>query len=273
MNLINYRRGLLSKEPEDVAKLVRRALASSQSTLNQGPQSFAAITRGGLLPKGLTEGSTGTAPTGDGGITLTTVGTANQQTTLNISAALTLYVALQTGTAAPTTAQFPQEGNFGWYVNTATSDVYWVINRGGSVVGPTIGTFSGNISDSQHGNRGRLVNAAAMHTGATTSEAGFMSSADKTKLDDATNNTVASTLALRTSGGNCNFATVNLVTIGGTAGQLQVDGIKVVGAQGNAVANAVAAAADPPTQTEFNNFVTQFNTLLGRLRTHGLINT
>lgn len=45
---------------------------------------------------------------------------------------------------------------------------------------------------------------------------------------------------------------------------------KVVGAQGAAVVNAVAAVG-PPTQAEFNAFVTQFNTAMNRLRDHGLI--
>ncbi len=44
--------------------------------------------------------------------------------------------------------------------------------------------------------------------------------------------------------------------------QLQINGTKVVGAQGAAIANATAGTA-----------VTQFNTLLATLRTHGLIAT
>jgi hypothetical protein len=47
---------------------------------------------------------------------------------------------------------------------------------------------------------------------------------------------------------------------------------QVVGAQQAAVANGVNAAA-APTQAEFNALVTQFNALLSRLRTHGLIAT
>lgn len=50
----------------------------------------------------------------------------------------------------------------------------------------------------------------------------------------------------------------------------QVAGVQVVGAQGAAVANGVAAVS-APTQTEFNNLVTQFNLLLSRMRAHGLI--
>jgi hypothetical protein len=52
---------------------------------------------------------------------------------------------------------------------------------------------------------------------------------------------------------------------------LQMSGTQVVTTQQLAVANAVAAAGDPPTQAEFNALVTQFNALLARLRTHGLI--
>lgn len=55
--------------------------------------------------------------------------------------------------------------------------------------------------------------------------------------------------------------------------QVNVAGLKVLGARGGAVANAVAAVA-APTQAEFNALVTQFNLLLARLRLatgHGLI--
>lgn len=53
---------------------------------------------------------------------------------------------------------------------------------------------------------------------------------------------------------------------------VSVGGQNVVGARGAAVADAVAAVA-APTQAEFNALVTQFNTLLSRQRTHGLIAT
>jgi len=56
-------------------------------------------------------------------------------------------------------------------------------------------------------------------------------------------------------------------------GSYQVAGLKVIGARGAAVANAVPAAG-VPTQAEFNAFVTQFNTLLARFRVatgHGAI--
>jgi hypothetical protein len=54
------------------------------------------------------------------------------------------------------------------------------------------------------------------------------------------------------------------------SGNYRLAGTQVVGARGAAVAEAVNAAG-APTQAEFNAFVTQFNTLLARLRTHGLI--
>lgn len=53
---------------------------------------------------------------------------------------------------------------------------------------------------------------------------------------------------------------------------LQVNGVQVIGAQGAAVADAVAAVA-APTQAEFNALVTQFNLLAARARAHGLIAT
>lgn len=67
----------------------------------------------------------------------------------------------------------------------------------------------GTISASQHGNQTN----ASLHAAATTSANGFMSSTDKTKLDAATASATASTLALRDSFGNINFAGVICTTI------------------------------------------------------------
>jgi len=57
-----------------------------------------------------------------------------------------------------------------------------------------------------------------------------------------------------------------------SGGAYRVAGTKVVGAREAAVADASPAAA-VPTQTEFNALVTQFNALLDRCRSHGLIST
>jgi hypothetical protein len=54
--------------------------------------------------------------------------------------------------------------------------------------------------------------------------------------------------------------------------RVEVNGTKVLGTQGAAIAN-VATAAAAPTQAEFNALVTAFNASLARLRAHGLINT
>lgn len=55
-----------------------------------------------------------------------------------------------------------------------------------------------------------------------------------------------------------------------SGGVLKVNHVQVVGPQGAAVADAVAAVG-VPTQAEFNAFVTQFNTWLARARAHGAI--
>lgn len=50
-----------------------------------------------------------------------------------------------------------------------------------------------------------------------------------------------------------------------------INGVQVVGAQQPAIADAMNAAGDPPTEAEFNAVVAVINTLLSELRTHGLI--
>ena len=98
-----------------------------------------------------------------------------------------------------------------------------------------------------------------------------MSAADKTILDAADTLPTASTLVLRGTGGGvngANFYSTGSFWVGpvGTA-------IKVVGAQGAAIANAVNAAA-APTNAEFNALVAVVNAILARIRAatgHGLI--
>lgn len=66
----------------------------------------------------------------------------------------------------------------------------------------------GTISAAQHGTQ----TSGTLHAAATTAVAGFMSAADKTKLDNAVSTATASRLAIRDGSGNCSFATVTATT-------------------------------------------------------------
>lgn len=114
--------------------------------------------------------------------------------------------------------------------------------------------LSGSITAAQHGTQ----TVATLHAVADASNNGFMSAANFSKLalypGDCTTTANDSNAVKRNSGA------IN-------ATQYNVSGTKVVGAQGAAVTNANTAA---PSAADC---ATTINTVLARLRAHGLIDT
>ena len=178
----------------------------------------------------------------------------------------------------------------------------------GNSFGPTSGTASDNSFNLEHTNNSASLNMRKWVAGSPTVEATIQTAAGQLIVNHAT------TIALRT--GNTERARLtanelrpavdNVMDLGlsaqrwetmfGYTGdfttQVKVAGVKVLGAQGAAVADAAAlasadaaAAAAAPTKAEFDGFVaefnklradvgnarTQLNTALARLRGHGLI--
>lgn len=48
---------------------------------------------------------------------------------------LPFYIPIQTGTADPTTDNFPNDGNAGWYNRTDTTELWYCYNLGGALWG------------------------------------------------------------------------------------------------------------------------------------------
>lgn len=166
-----------------------------------------------------------------------------------ISQAVTQYVGKLTVTAAPTVTELPNDGDYGWAINGTT--VYWAINDNGTIRFPTLSTLSGNITDAQHGDRstttttmhkflqisgtitaaqhGSLTNnATASHSNATTSQAGFMSTAHFDLVDGATTAATPNTLVIRGSGGGGIFTGTLAGVIADMSTEYRVSGTKVV---------------------------------------------
>lgn len=162
------------------------------------------------------------------------------------------YISYQTGTGAPTTANFPSTGNYGFYEDTATSWVYFGINHAdtvalqnmqtlaGSLLYPQHGDLSstantsinhsfvqvsGTITAAQHGNFTASTANSALHGLATTAFNGFLSSSGFSMLANATNIATGGELARRNTNGNCNFIDVNLDA---STAKLLVNGTQVV---------------------------------------------
>jgi len=71
------------------------------------------------------------------------------------------YIAYQDGTTAPTTAEFPNDGDWGWYKDETTQYIYFVLNHNGAILKQRIETLTGSITSSQHGNLSAV--ASTMH--------------------------------------------------------------------------------------------------------------
>lgn len=70
-----------------------------------------------------------------------------------------------------------------------TGEVKLKMSDGKNLLEISLSALGGTITDLQHGNLGRQVNALPMHTNATTTEPGFMSDTDKVKLNGLSNAT------------------------------------------------------------------------------------
>lgn len=130
----------------------------------------------------------------------------------------------QEGTGVPTTTGFPNDGDYGWWIDAAAGKAYWTVNNNGLIFYATSTTtginftdITGELSDAQHGDRGRAVGGNPMHTNATATESGFLSTAFFTDLNDATASATASTLVKRNGTAGASFGgTVNVVVLAGT---------------------------------------------------------
>lgn len=156
----------------------------------------------------------------------------------------------QFGTGLPTVDAFPNEEDYGWWIDESAGKAYWSINVGGTVyfTTSTVGginftEISGTITDTQHGNLGRQTGGSPHHTNATTTQPGFLSTTFFDLLNGATSAATASTLVLRNGTGGANFGgTLTVVAITGT-GAIGVTGGNITTdstSQGNIV-NAVAS--------------------------------
>ena len=236
------------EDPKAMARQIRAlssVVAQFQTQNNVAPGYFSPVN--GKLPVGVPPGSM-VARTLQGGSIALSIADANgngQEVVIGGEApSASNYIPPQTHTGAPTTAQFPNNGSFGWYKNTSTGNWYFTLNFSGSMVFQDLATFTGTISAGQHGN----LPGGALHAAASGSAAGFLSAADKGTYD-------------------ANVATVNAITSTGTPGHivngtiLYVGGVPVITARAAAVANS----------TDVTNVAVQLNALLASLRAIDLL--
>lgn len=249
------------------------------------------VDNGDSLPGGVTPGSLATWQDESNFYLSKADGSKQFAAPFSIPKSLTGFSGLTESATVPTTTDLPDDGNFGWHLNTATGEYSQAYNDGGVIVFQSLSTLTGSISDlsgsiteaqhgnlatgtlhpftvisgsindAQHGNRGN--NSGSAHDVVITSAGGagvhgFMHRDDKAKIDryplDCTT-VYNDSNAVQRSAGN----------ISGT--KFSVNGVQIITSQGAAINDAPTAPADLDVLT------TKFNQLLARLRAHGLIAT
>lgn len=294
---LNLQKSLKTQSGDDIRAAMRGSLYDLQAQTRKPSQ------RGilkGQSPTGQGEGDQTTRLLDGGGFLFSVYDQEGNPAELALAADSSTNLAFKTGVVAPVVADYPNPGDNGQFYDTVLSQLYIVRNYGGALIFPNFVSISGTISaaqhgdlsgaggtmhnlnqlngelsDTQHGDRGRITGGNPMHTGATTTEAGFMSAADKVILDAATSAATANAIVKRNGTGGANFAgtlttaaidatTIDASGVIDTASHYEVDGVQVVKEQQAAITGADGTLGDATTK---------INLVIGTLRQHGLIAT
>lgn len=259
---ISARKSLQTQSGTNLHAAMRGTLYDVESQFRRSTQIKGV--NGNRRPSGLKEGDLTTRLASNGSIELAVSDARGNQQAISIPSniadlptGLYQYINFQTGAVPPAIGNFPTDGDWGQYYDTATTALYWGRNIGGSLVFPHFLGITGTISDTQHGDRstttttmhkfpqisGTVTDAqhgnrggGALHNAATGATAGFMSAADKTILDAATTTATPDTLVLRGVSGGSNFAgTLTIVNLSSTG---TISTTSTIGATGAINSNA-----------------------------------
>lgn len=197
---------------------------------------------------------------------------------------VTQYQDPQTGIIPPTAADnFPVDGDFGWYRDTASTIAYLSWNNGGTLfsLSDSITTLAGSITASQHGNFAAIAANDNLHAPATSLRPGFLTASGFILLNNATDLETPSTLAQRDSGGSIAFDTCRLATalrVGPAGSSLKVVGPRDTGwsMAGGLLQDKTLVAFTPSagyTPADLTQIMKYVDALFGLVIGHGLAGT
>lgn len=263
-------------------KQSRKLASDVQQQLNSQPQSISILD--GSVPSKLRTGDRTFQRTPTG----IAIGIADSKGNTNPvvinQTALNNQKAPQSGTGNPTTAQFPNPGDFGWYTNTSSGDVMFVVNIAGTITFQSIDKLTGAITFAQHGNLSGAGNAhnftditgtitgaqhgtlggGTLHAVATTSTAGFESAADKVQVNliAGISTTVTDITTVGTAGNSINCIRLFINGVGSITTKQGTIGV---------VTGTAGATYTSVEQTMLQQVVNRHNALLSVCQTHGLL--
>lgn len=244
------RKSTTTQSGENLNVAMRGSLYDIQSQSRRGTQVVGY--RGTKRPSGLKDGDVTVRSVDDTKVAVGISDAKGNVQEMIFSQDMTSYAPFQEGSGAPSvTANFPDDGDWGWYYDTVAGAMYWVRNRSGVLLKPNFLSISGSLQTGQHGDRSAEV--ATMHaftqiSGTITDAqhgarsggtlhanaiaggaAGFLSGTDKALIDTATAAATANALVKRGAAGAASFAgTVDVVNVD-ASGRYQVAGLNILG--------------------------------------------
>jgi hypothetical protein len=213
---------------------MQRSLTQLRQQNNRAPGVVRQPVRiGGKVSRGNKRGDMGSRPT-ERGVAVRVYADRGSSREVEIPEDAANYIGVQSGSGAPTTDNFA-ENQYGWFYDSAGSDMYFVVNFGGTIT---------NITAPE----------------ATTSAVGLMAATDKALLATATTTPTASAIVLYDSNSEINAVRFNATT------SLRVGGDRVVSTRQAAIADAATGGAATAA-----NCASRINLILDAMRNHGLI--
>ncbi len=239
---------------------LRATFTQINDQINSATQLRPRLNRNGVRPNRLRGGDSTTGRrVGTKDLYLGVADDTGKLNELPIRQSLTQYQDPDSASGAPAVANFPVSGDYGWYKDTATGFVYWSWNDSGTLRPINLQTLAGTLTDELHGALGRKIAAGtAHHSNASTSEPGFMSDTDKTKLNAATDAATASAIVRRDASAGASFAAL-------TASSYNLGANLIINARYNVTAPAVSGDVGPTyvadTVTKINECIHLANDL------------
>lgn len=274
---------------------VRGSVYQLQSQLTK-PQARAYLNR--VNPRGNGEGDQIARVLDNGQLSLSYFDAKGNSADYNLPSDISSQVGYQEGSGVPTLANFPNPGDNGQYFDTATSRLWIVRNRGGTLIYPnfvsisgtitgtqhsdlsafvgtlhSFGQISGTITATQHGNFSAATANDSLHAVATTAHPGFLSTTFFDLLNGATAAATASTLVQRNGTGGANFAGTLAAVDVDASGHYEVDSVQVVsnrntGWTAPTATQSKAGFANGATATQIEQTL---SAVVNALITHGLL--
>lgn len=126
----SFQKSLLTHSGEDLPLALKSSIGDQQAQARLANQ---VVSTQKQIPKGMREGDLGTRVF-PGGIVLGVSDSRGTVREVALQSGISQWLPDQVASGVPTLAHFPNNGDFGWYENSAGPTLYWARNRQGVIL-------------------------------------------------------------------------------------------------------------------------------------------